>query len=306
MITATLSCSDDALAAIERHTQSQLDGEVGGFLLGVIEDGAVDVRVALPAAAAVGGRAQVTFTHADWDEVHRAVDKDHPDLRIVGWYHSHPGFGVFLSEYDRFIHTNFFGDPEMVALVRDPHDGALGWFGWVSGEIVLIEGSKGVNGRSPVDSGAAPIPRPNGASKDRRRSAGRLALAGVATLIVGFALGWAGSLGGQPAQPADADTTASDIALAEAQADLRAARQRIARLDDERRELEERLDNAVAGQTDETPVTTYRVRQGDTLSALAEAFYGTAASYEDLAEVNDITDPSALNVGQQIEIPELP
>jgi hypothetical protein len=52
------------------------------------------------------------------------------DARIVGWYHSHPGFGVFLSDHDTFIHNNFFSSPQQVAWVYDPHSDEEGCFGW--------------------------------------------------------------------------------------------------------------------------------------------------------------------------------
>ena len=36
-------------------------------------------------------------------------------LKIVGWYHTHPGFGVEFSEMDLFIQQNFFGGPAQIA-----------------------------------------------------------------------------------------------------------------------------------------------------------------------------------------------
>ena len=57
-------------------------------------------------------------------------DSRYPDQRIVGWYHSHPGFGVFLSEHDLFIHRNFFSDPAQIAWVYDPHSDEEGCFAW--------------------------------------------------------------------------------------------------------------------------------------------------------------------------------
>ncbi len=46
--------------------------------------------------------------------------KNNDNLRIVGWWHSHPGFGCFLSKTD--LHTQEFFFPELyqVALVVDP------------------------------------------------------------------------------------------------------------------------------------------------------------------------------------------
>lgn len=321
MIAAGLDCSDAARAAVDRHTQAHLDGEVGGFLLGRIADGAVDVRVALPAAEAVGGRAQVTFTHADWDAAHRAVDEDHPDLRIVGWYHSHPGFGIFLSEYDRFIHANFFAEPGMVALVRDPHDGAVGWFGWRDGEITLLTGSDGVDGRSHVDSGAAPAALAVATAPGRRRGGlanGRLILGGAVVLVAGFVGGLVAGPGtpARPPAPAAADTAGDgtgDVAALRDRVD--ALRGQLDRLRAQRDELQRASganNDAVDGvePVGDAPRETggaviYRVRPGDTLTSLARAFYGTAAAFEQLAAANDLTDPSALDVGQELIIPDL-
>jgi len=44
--------------------------------------------------------------------VHREIDKKHRDKKIVGWIHTHPDFGIFLSEYDKFIQQNFFGEAD--------------------------------------------------------------------------------------------------------------------------------------------------------------------------------------------------
>jgi proteasome lid subunit RPN8/RPN11 len=49
---------------------------------------------------------------------------------IVGWYHTHPGFGIFLSGMDQFIHQNFFIQLWHVALVLDPVARRSGFFCW--------------------------------------------------------------------------------------------------------------------------------------------------------------------------------
>ncbi len=40
--------------------------------------------------------------------------------RVVGWAHSHPGYGCFLSATDVATQENFFGEKYHVALVVDP------------------------------------------------------------------------------------------------------------------------------------------------------------------------------------------
>src|SRR6185436_11054025 len=75
--------------------------------------------------AASGGATHVTFTQATWDAIHATLEREHPKLRIVGWYHTHPGFGVEFSEMDVFIQRNFFSGPTQIALVTDPTTGAV-------------------------------------------------------------------------------------------------------------------------------------------------------------------------------------
>ncbi|MFP5299136.1 MAG: LysM peptidoglycan-binding domain-containing protein [Actinomycetota bacterium] len=50
----------------------------------------------------------------------------------------------------------------------------------------------------------------------------------------------------------------------------------------------------------------YVVRSGDTLTTIAERFYNDASLDDYLAEVNNITDPTALHVGQELIIPDNP
>jgi hypothetical protein len=52
---------------------------------------------------------------------------------MVGWYHTHPDWGVFLSGMDLFICEHFFNKPLDVALVVDPCRQDRGWFQWTMG-----------------------------------------------------------------------------------------------------------------------------------------------------------------------------
>ncbi|MGI9492451.1 MAG: Mov34/MPN/PAD-1 family protein [Geminicoccaceae bacterium] len=108
----------------EIDQRANSEREVGGVLLGDIltDDGGpyVYVDVLIHALHADERGAEVTFTHETWTHITRTMDRDHPGKQIVGWYHTHPGFGIFLSEQDQFIHRNFFPDWHQLALVYDP------------------------------------------------------------------------------------------------------------------------------------------------------------------------------------------
>ena len=78
--------------------------------------------------------AEVTFTHESWSQINKEMDSKFANSRIVGWYHSHPDFGIFLSDRDCFIHENFFSGPGQVAYVFDPVRGLEGMFAWQNGK----------------------------------------------------------------------------------------------------------------------------------------------------------------------------
>lgn len=50
--------------------------------------------------------------------------------------------------------------------------------------------------------------------------------------------------------------------------------------------------------------TTYTVKKGDTLSAIARKFYGNANQYQKLATYNNIKNPNIIRIGQLIKIPD--
>ena len=131
---------DDAITSqIYDHIFVNDDHEVGGVLVGTLGDKALPtVTGAIAALEARGERASVTFTHDAWATVHSTLERDFPDKQIVGWYHSHPGFGIFLSRHDLFIHENFFSDPRQVAYVVDPQAGTEGVFIWRDGRVTEL------------------------------------------------------------------------------------------------------------------------------------------------------------------------
>ena len=139
--TALVPGLDDAITSqIYEHIFVNDDHEVGGVLVGRLGDKALPtVTGAIAALEARGERASVTFTHDAWATVHATLERDFPDAQIVGWYHSHPGFGIFLSRHDLFIHENFFSDPRQVAYVVDPQAGTEGVFIWQDGRVAVLE-----------------------------------------------------------------------------------------------------------------------------------------------------------------------
>ena len=82
----------------------------------------------------------LTFTHETWDYVHKEHDEKYPDKKIVGWQYTHPGYGIFLSNYDMFIQENFFNIPFQVAYVIDPVQHLRGFFQWRGWKVEKLKG----------------------------------------------------------------------------------------------------------------------------------------------------------------------
>jgi proteasome lid subunit RPN8/RPN11 len=132
--------------AIERHALRDTSVELGGILLGkeCVDDETgepyVWVTKSLEAKHYENTQASFTYTHDSWEEITRERDKLHPDLDVVGWYHTHPDFGIFLSGHDLFIHHHFFAQPLQVAYVVDPIRQHRGFFRWRDGRLDQVGG----------------------------------------------------------------------------------------------------------------------------------------------------------------------
>lgn len=138
--------SDRAHDDMWKHARGTLaDGEtireVGGILVGMAyrDEGGpyLEVHSIIPAEHTRSEGTEVTFTPDTWAQVNCAKEAQFPDERIVGWYHTHPRFGIFLSDRDKFVHSHSFPQPWAVAFVLDPVQQLEGLFVWSAGEARL-------------------------------------------------------------------------------------------------------------------------------------------------------------------------
>jgi proteasome lid subunit RPN8/RPN11 len=124
--------------AVERGTKDT-SREIGGVLVGnVYKDDQgpyLKIDTTIDALHADEKGAELTFTHDTWDHINKEMDGKYKDKKVVGWYHTHPGFSVFLSDRDQFIQKSFFNLPFQVAFVYDPKSKEHGMFTWHDNEI---------------------------------------------------------------------------------------------------------------------------------------------------------------------------
>lgn len=131
-------------AFIHKFAENKTENEHGGILVGrvVNEMGKENTIIEGFIEAKYNNATQttLTFTHDTWEYFHKEMDKKYKGKKIVGWIHTHPDFGIFLSENDRFIHENFFSDANQVAYVVDPVKKEEGFFFWVDGKLERCPG----------------------------------------------------------------------------------------------------------------------------------------------------------------------
>jgi proteasome lid subunit RPN8/RPN11 len=248
--------SQEVMKAIERHTLSNKEQEVGGVLLGGFfrndKGSFVEVTDFIDAEKAEGTDVSLTFTHETWEQIHERVALRGTDLQIVGWYHSHPGLGVFMSKEDEFIHTSFFSDPWHIAIVHDPIYTNWGCFKWADGQLARTGGfyvfaekrqARKVRDyvKTQLSTRQAP-PRAASSSADRLVRPGATAtaplwIALLAMLLIQLAVGWLALSRRGVTPSADEYATAAQLLRI---SDLTGAEEQL------RHELSVRPDNAAA------------------------------------------------------------
>lgn len=129
---------------IHKFTKNKFTDESGGMLVGSIieEFGKTNIIINgfIEAKFCEATPTTLTFTHQTWEYVHKEIDKKYKGDKILGWIHTHPNFGIFLSEYDKFIQQNFFSEEYQVAYVIDPIQNIEGFYFWSNGAIERCKG----------------------------------------------------------------------------------------------------------------------------------------------------------------------
>ncbi len=134
----------DVYKRIEKFAKEEMSKEVGSILIGDYVDEkdrkTIIISNYIEAKYTDASASTLTFTHETWDYVYREKDKKYPDKKIVGWQHTHPGYGIFLSNYDIFIQENFFNLPWQIAYVVDPIADTRGFFEWKNDKVAKMSG----------------------------------------------------------------------------------------------------------------------------------------------------------------------
>lgn len=136
---------EEVMGQIDQFARTRPNGEHGGFLIGrkrnlkSLEEYEILVERFVPIPQRdEASRLVISAEH--WDTVSQALEKAGGNEKIVGWVHTHPGFGVFLSSFDKDQHERFFPEPWQVAYVIDTHSQNRAAYHMVNHEWHQLEG----------------------------------------------------------------------------------------------------------------------------------------------------------------------
>ena len=133
-----IECDATVRQQIREYAMTDTSRELGGVLIGTVRQQGqprVQVTAMIIARYTDAHNASVTFTHETWTDILAIKDRSYPTQKIVGWFHTHPGFGIFLSRFDLHIHENFFNLDWQIAYVVDPLAHTEGFFRWEDGKV---------------------------------------------------------------------------------------------------------------------------------------------------------------------------
>lgn len=136
---------EEVMLALDQFSHHHLNGEHGGFLIGRKNDLKtaeqyeiiVERFVPIPQKS---DASRLVISQEHYNSVKRALNIGDGGERIVGWAHTHPGFGVFLSNFDKEQHKRFFPEPWQIAYIMDNQGSKRAVYRLVEDEWKQIEG----------------------------------------------------------------------------------------------------------------------------------------------------------------------
>ena len=133
-----LPSNREPLVVIRNSSRNDIDNhlrqrptELGGLLLGYVyvdkrgeNMRAIEVVRSVPSHPLKSTAVSLEFSPEVWSLANKLLEDD---MRVVGWYHSHPNLGAFFSGTDKYTQKNIFGHPFSLGLVIDPIRGEEEW-----------------------------------------------------------------------------------------------------------------------------------------------------------------------------------
>lgn len=138
-------------AEVWKHVNQTPDIESGGVLVGhhfrTFDEQTtfVVITAAIPQESDNRSSGHFTVGPEEIRSAREKIERTYPGLVTVGWYHSHPGHGIFLSGQDMMIVRSIYDAPWHIAMVIDPKSRTEGIFVGSEGKELGGQASRQLN-----------------------------------------------------------------------------------------------------------------------------------------------------------------
>lgn len=285
---------EEVMLAIDQFSHHHLIGEHGGFLIGrkhelkTAEQYEIIVERFVPIPQK-SDASRLVINQEHYNSVKRALRTGDGGEEIVGWAHTHPGFGVFLSNFDKEQHERFFPEPWQVAYIIDNQGFQRAVYHLVEDEWKQIEGYYVLRELAENEMGIT--------SRERSTPWLRVALGFLVVLLLIIGGSYAYTMvqqmlftPEQVEQPVDESEPEPDFAPV----------------------VVVQPEPVVPVQTSVAPPSTvprfleYTVKGGDTLWSIAQDLWGDPSLFSIIVKENNIQNPSSIVVGTVLRVPADP
>ncbi|MDR2846665.1 MAG: Mov34/MPN/PAD-1 family protein [Candidatus Methanoplasma sp.] len=142
---ARLFVSENAVNNMIEHADRGADvrKEIMGLMMGTVfkdNEGEYALVTDIATGDLEADEVSVRFDPASMEKLFGSIDSSE-GRDIVGWYHSHPGFGCYLSDVDIRTHEGIFGNDTGFAIVIDPDQKTVAAFDCrdhIPGKVTMI------------------------------------------------------------------------------------------------------------------------------------------------------------------------
>lgn len=303
----------DLFRALDEYAVRDTSRELAALLVGQVHEGAQGNCIVVEDAIEIGvaDEKESRFSPRVWQHARRVARTRYANKVIVGWYHTHPGTGLDLSQEEREVHKSFFPEAWQVMYVVDPvsrdrnfYRSQEGRLGGVRGFRIYGKDASSLRDRpATAATPAASSPNRNEEALRERylerslekllRGQRRPPTRPVDLLIIGLLMANLAATLLRPAPRVQVDQEVLTKPLKQLTEQVGKVAKKIERLEKHLAALQvidEQLvqnpppANPTPAETpvpgppvDPKDVKDHQVKEGDTLSLIAEKYYGTSA-----------------------------